>query len=137
VGLKPVKNVKGWPRPTHQLNGKNAPIPWVGGDNPEMGEWAAFSLQRKYEATSENLCIMCGLDKGHNYVYALIHGEEYSDGGFTLPPTWGHPHCILLACLYCPHLQQFEYPACDKNGHKLTIEDLKDLADKSRPKHKQ
>ncbi len=134
-------NRKGFPRPTLPMNGKNTPLPWVGGTKPEDGEWASTYQPRAKEAEAERLCIVCGLELSDDFIYMLVDSEISSDhvgtewdvvlGTYTPSPTFVHPKCGQIASLFCPHLKREKYPAQTQNGRKLTHDQLKDLARKS------
>lgn len=126
-------NGKGKKRPVLRgPNGRMTPVPWIGGEGPEMGWWAFINSDRAAQSENGKLCIVCGLERGDDWVYALLNGEPsdlIQDGFFGPPsPTFGHPECILKAVLYCPHLKKQEYPAMKQDRvTKLTTEELKKI----------
>jgi hypothetical protein len=129
-----MENPAGWKRPLWWLKGKLAPIPWVGGLYPRLNEWKRVQDDRAIAVEVNKLCLMCGegfatTKDWDDRVYALIEGFYASDEvGITPSPTHGHASCILKAVTFCPHLVQYEYPACDADGIRLNREDLKRLA---------
>lgn len=138
-----MKNTKGFPRPNLPLNGKNTPLPWVGGNYPEEEQWARVDTVRAYGSEVDKLCIVCGLDlppenpkadKDDDFIFMLVNGEDYSETtGLSLfgqlpSPTWVHPKCGRIAALFCPHLKRQEYPAMRQNGQRLSQEELSELA---------
>lgn len=130
-------NPTGFPRPVLRRNGRNTPVPWVGAEGPATGKWALVDPLRAIQADREHLCIICGLPCGDDYVYGLLHGRPYEHrspafdvllGVGPPAPTYGHPKCVLIAATYCPHLKRQPYPACDRDGNKLTFQQLRELA---------
>lgn len=118
-------------------NGHKIPVPWIGGIGPQEGSWSYVESRRAREADDKRLCVVCGLNLGTNWVYALFQGAPYDsvgDGIYCPPsPTYGHPNCILIAVLYCPHLKNQEYPAMTQDRlTKLSVDDLKVLAREER-----
>lgn len=137
--------------------GKLAPVPWVGGPYPHLSEWARVDSERSSEAQREGLCIVCGEALGDFWLYSVVN-DEISDTdqqkldvdirdaqtvGQALAiikvkmemadrppaPTWGHPHCLNLAALYCPHLSKQTHPAVLRTRvHRISVQDLKTLA---------
>lgn len=133
-----MKNEKGFPRPNLPLDGKNTPLPYVGGDYPEHDQWARVDRERSYEVEVDRLCLVCGLDLPDDYVFMLVGSTQYSTTasiglfGDGLPsPTWAHPKCGLIASKFCPHLKWAQYPACTQDEQPLTHEELSELARKS------
>jgi hypothetical protein len=123
-------NPKGRKRPVLiGPNGKMTPVPWVGGDYPQEGNWAKVDHYRASEAEESLLCIVCGQPLSKDFVYALLNGRAYNGAEFlgSPSPTYGHPECILKACLFCPHLQKQQYPAMTNDKIDLTLNDLKRL----------
>lgn len=130
-------NVKGYPRPVLPLDGKNTPLPWIGGKGPEEDQWAKMEPIRTFEAEEDKLCIICGLLLPADYIFLMVASEKWStyagnvfDQMFgALPsPTWVHPKCGQIASLYCPHLKEQEYPAITQDEQRLTHEQLRELA---------
>lgn len=114
---------------------RNTPVPWLGGIGPKRGEWKYVDFERANQATHDKLCIICGEDRGDNWVYGLLSGRPSDEAapyasifGGAPAPTYGHPSCILKAALYCPHLKRQEHPAMTQDKTKLTLEDLKKMA---------
>ena len=119
-------------------SGRMTPVPWIGGVDVALGEkFSYIDSGRANKAENEKLCIVCGTHRGNDWVYGLLGGKphDYVDHdpvsrifGGSPSPTYGHPECILKAALYCPHLQNQEYPAMLQDRQtKLTVEDLKAL----------
>lgn len=133
---KNVENPKGNKRPVLPgPDGRMTPVPWIGGDFPFEGTWKGINGKRANEAEGFHLCIICGLHRGDDWVYALLNGEPADEGtpvssifGGPPSPTYGHPECILKAVLFCPHLKKQEYPAMTQDKKtKLTTDDLKKI----------
>src|SRR4051812_26296275 len=106
-----------------------------------MGKWAGIEGGRNLSATNLQLCIICGEQRGNDWVYVLFNGKAYNRGrsildamldvagtGLGPAPTFGHPKCILLAAAFCPHLKAQEHPAQTRDGKRLTYEELRRLA---------
>ncbi len=135
-----MQNVAKYPRPTLPMNGKNTPLPWVGGNWPERGHWARVKTIRAVEAEKDKLCIVCGLELSDDFIYMRAF-KNISDRApylfeimmnTALPsPTYVHPKCGQIAALFCPHLKQNKYPAQTQSGQKLTHDQLKELAHNS------
>lgn len=107
-------------------DGRMTPVPWVGGDGPENGQWNFINSLRADRAEQDHLCIVCGNHRGDDWVYALLNGHP-SDVAWP-SPTYGHPECILKAVLYCPHLKSQEYPAMLQDRvTKITTDELKEI----------
>jgi hypothetical protein len=132
-----MDNKAGYPRPIGDRNGQNTPMPWVGGNYPNEGEWQRVNTFRAIESEEAKLCIVCGLPLPSDFVWMLVQSVMYSDtAGLPvldeLPsPTWVHPKCGKIAATFCPHLKSEMYPALTQNGHKLTHAELTDLARES------
>lgn len=130
-----VRNTRGTKRPLLRApSGRMTPVPWVGGGFPGTNEWKRVDGDRASVAERDHLCIVCGLDRGDNWVYAALNGETVSDhAGFSLfgelpSPTYGHPGCILKAVLFCPHFKNLEYPAMKQDRRTpLTVDNLKTM----------
>lgn len=136
-GAKVEINVKGYPRPVLPLDGKNTPLPWIGADGPETGEWAKMETIRTFEAEDDKLCIICGLELPADFIFLLVGSVQWSTFagnvlqqmvGALPSPTWVHPKCGQIAALYCPHLKAQEYPAITQDEQRLTHEQLRELA---------
>lgn len=118
-------------------DGRMTPVPWLGGDGPAEGTWAYVDDTRSASAETCRLCIICGLERGDDWIYALLKGNPYDSSsdlmtrlfeGGSPSPTYGHPECILKAVLYCPHLKKQEFPAMKQDKiTKLTADDLKQI----------
>jgi hypothetical protein len=133
-----MNNDKGYPRPVLDRNGQNTPVPWVGGDYPQDGEWASVSSTRAERAELDKLCIVCGETLTDNFIYMMTKIGEWSNHAPTIierlfqeampSPTWVHPKCGQIAATFCPHLKSAQYPAITQDGQKLTHQELADLA---------
>lgn len=133
-------NHKGFPRPVLPRNGKNTPLPWIGAEGPEEGQWAKMEPSRTLASEHDKLCIVCGLSLPTDFIFLLVGSEKWSTFagnvfdmlvGALPSPTWVHPKCGQIAALYCPHLKAEEYPAITQNGQRLTHQELRELARKS------
>lgn len=131
-------NPRGKKRPVLKgPSGRMTPVPWVGGSQPYYDRWAAIDASRALDAQYNKLCVVCGLYRGDDWVYALLNGEPYDStsdamtilfGGGSPSPTYGHPECILKAVLYCPHLKNQEYPAMLQDRvTKINTDQLKEI----------
>lgn len=126
------KNERGKRRPVIPgPDGTRMPVMWVSGIEPYEGKWQTLDHDRATEVENEHLCLVCGLHRGDNWVYALLRGQPLDHRSFWFSPsaTYGHPSCILKAVLFCPHLKAQEYPAMKQDKvTRLSVDDLKELA---------
>lgn len=124
-------NPPGWPRPTVKLEEeyrekfghKTLPVPYSSGNGMFVKDWARVSRPRSHEIAENNLCVVCGEHRGNDWVWALLFGEPKNIAKPS--PTYGHPRCILLACMFCPHLKNQRYPAMLQDGRKITVDELR------------
>lgn len=124
-------------------DGRMTPVPWIADDRIHNGgKFSNVDYNRADQATHNHLCIVCGTDRGDDWVYGLLHGKPFDAPTYyptfifesgSPSPTFGHPECILKAVLYCPHLKEQEYPAMTQDKRtKLTLDDLKNLTKNSK-----
>lgn len=132
--LRDRQNPAGRKRPVMDgPDGRKTPSPWIAGAGTSLGQWSYVDSERARDADSNSKCIVCGENRGDNWVYALMNGkpsDSVGDAVFSPPsPTYGHPNCILQAVLYCPHLKRQEYPAMTQDKTALiSVDRLKELA---------
>lgn len=142
-------NRKGFPRPLDKSDsGHKIPVPYVGGGHPHNSEWARIDYIRATEVANNQLCLICGEPKTDSkfWVYGKALGEPIDIDRFNMARlyifsapapsvTHGHAKCLLLACLYCPHLKGQKFPAMQMDVDSptglfvdLSLEDLQQLA---------
>src|SRR5262245_12379438 len=130
-------NEAGYKRPQWWLDGKLAPVPWVGGQFPSQNQWKRVQTDRAFAVEDHQLCLMCGEGfvegEWQHRVYALVQGFFASDFVHPTPsPTFGHPSCILKAVTFCPHLkfyeEKYDVAASTAEGTSITKTELKELA---------
>ena len=135
-------NAPGRRRPTCPLDGKQAPVPYVGGKFPSLGSWARIDDARAEQIEEDLLCVMCGKPRGTNWLYAAINGQGFDHrtadpfmrifGGGVPSATFGHPNCIYQASLYCPFLKKSDYPALTQAKRPISRKELGRLAAQER-----
>lgn len=141
-----MSNEPGFPRPLGHYNGVRhpeltgtpMPTPWLAAKGPEEGVWANVCPERAQLAEVNKLCIVCGLSLDMDFIFLLLFGKLASEtadywgaaeGVASPSPTWAHVKCGILACTFCPHLKDLEYPACSPDMKTLyRLADLKALA---------
>lgn len=129
-------------RPIERLDGKPTPVPWVMGKyNREGIVWKFVDPERADEAGDYRLCVICGEDVDwDSRLYALINERVFSDKrtlrsgldiliGGVPAPTFGHPRCVLMTVLHCPHFKgagEHGMVAMTPDGRKMTATELKE-----------
>lgn len=134
-----MTNDKGWPRPTlsvandlkvrMRLEGADMkqtrlPLMYVSGTMPSQGVWAGIDGSRMAECIRDRVCIVCGERYRGDYVVARLDNQVGQQS------TWGHPRCILLAVVSCPHFrrQGMDVVAYTAEGEPLSYEALRQIA---------
>lgn len=130
------QNRSGLPRPLLKYEGRNTPLPWVGGDRPAVNQWARVDGDRAQRAFDKGLCIVCGRSlERTRWVHFLLLGrvlrykgdDNASPFETTAPaPLQAHDQCALIAATVCPHLKGVEQPAVTLDGTKLTHDQLRE-----------
>lgn len=103
-----AKTEAGWPRWFMRLrDGRRLPVPWINGVNPIFHGASGFTMmvpKRVEQARAERLCVVCGEQLGR--VVAMGRYTGGPEGVMLTDGPPGHPRCIALAALHCPHLRR-------------------------------
>lgn len=105
-----VLDAPGWPRPWRMWEpdewkrergamARLLPVPWINGSNIEKGDWLSFPDDRD-RAHHDRLCAVCGEHMAGAVVLGAFMGLKETSG------PGGHPRCMLMAVLLCPHFQK-------------------------------
>jgi hypothetical protein len=75
---------------------RRLPAPWINGQHALKGDFYSFRDDVR-RAETERLCCICG-DPLRDLVAIAAFG-----GGLETSGGWGHPRCVNMAVVMCPH----------------------------------